>query len=354
VFLDNGSRIPAWLDSWRGDGIISRSFNQKVVDMVRATGIPAVELRAYRANQAIPFVGVDNHLLGKMVAEHFLERGFRHFGCYALDTESFQEERLDAFTERRDSFVTSITQHGFPCDCYQQPDFGDELPAWRTRQEELITWVRKLHKPCGIMANTDRFGFWLLDACRSAGIAVPEEVAVVAVGDDESLCEMATPPMSSVHFPGAKAGYEAAAMLDRLMSGKPVEEKRVYLPPTGISMRASSDIVAVDDKLVAHALRMMRDRVLNRLTVDDIADAVGTSRRTLERRMRDVIGRSPQEEIQRLKLNIAKELLAETNLTMEQVAYRSGILHAPYLVRLFRKCIGMTPGEYRNSIRVPD
>lgn len=322
--------------------------------MIKSTGIPAVELRAYRANHDIPFVGVDNQLLGKLVAEHFLERGFRHFGCYALDMETFHEERLDAFTERRDSFVATINQHGFPCDCYQQPDFGDQLPQWRVRQEDLIAWARSLRKPCGIMANTDRFGFWLLDACRLAGISVPEDIAVVAVGDDESMCEMASPPMSSVHFPGAKAGYEAAALLDRLMAGDDVAEKRLYFPPAGITVRASSDIVAVENPLVAKALRMMRDQVPKPVTVEDVASAVGTSRRTLERKMREVIGRSPQEELQRLKLGIAKQLLAETNLSIEQVAYRSGILHAPYLVRLFRKTVGMTPGEYRKSVRMPD
>jgi len=341
------SRIPPWLRNWRGDGIIARSYSQEMVDVITATGAPAVELRASKLRHHMPFVGVDNRALGQMVAEHLLERGFRNFGCFELEIESF-------FEERRDNFVRTLDERGYRCQLYRTKEQSEHPSQWERQQSELIDWINQIPKPVGIMACTDQLGFWLLDACNRAGIAVPEEVAVVGVEDDETLCEMATPPMSSVQFSAVRIGYEAAALLDRLMKCKPQPDEPTLIAPIGITTRGSSDIVAIDDPLVAKALQFIRKRARDGIKVDDVSSAVGMSRSTLERRMRRLLDRSPQEEITRVKLNHVKELLAETDLSLEKIAYRAGFAHVQYLVELFRKHFGMPPGRYRKHVRLPD
>jgi LacI family transcriptional regulator len=341
------SRVPPWLRNWHGDGILSRSYGQEMVDAISATGVPAVELRASKLRHRMPFVGVDNHALGQLVAEHLLERGFRNFGCYEIDIESF-------FEERRDNFVQTLAVRGFKCDCYRSAERSEQPSQWERQQAELIDWIKSLPKPAGIMACTDQLGFWLLDACSRAGIAVPEEVAVVGVEDDEALCEMATPPMSSVQFSAVRTGFEAAALLDRLMQGESAPTEPMLIAPIGITTRGSSDVVAIEDPLVAKALRYVREHARDGIKVDDISAAVGMSRSTLERRMRRLLGRSPQEEITRVKLNHVRELLVETNLSLEKVAQRAGFAHVQYLVELFRTHFDMTPGQYRKKVRLSE
>jgi LacI family transcriptional regulator len=341
------SKVPPWLHNWHGDGILSRSFGQEMVDVITATGVPAVELRASKLRHQMPFVGVDNHALGQLVAEHLLERGFRNFGCYEIDIEAF-------FEERRDNFVQSLAARGFACNCYRSAERSEQPSQWERQQAELIDWIKSLPKPVGIMACTDQLGFWLLDACNRAGIAVPEEVAVVGVEDDEALCEMAVPPMSSVQFSAVRTGYESASLLDRLMKGESAPANPTLIAPIGITTRGSSDVVAIEDPLVAKALRFIRERSRDGIRVDDVNAAVGMSRSTLERRMRRLLGRSPQEEITRVKLNHVRELLVETNLSLEKVAQRAGFAHVQYLVELFRSHFDMTPGQYRKKVRLPD
>lgn len=347
VILETGLRAPSWLPTWNGDGIISRSWGQEMVDMIAAKGLPTVEVRHSRAKHRLPFVGVDNQVLGKMVAKHFLERGFRHFASFALESESFVEERLE-------SFRNELAAHGLRCDSYQQPDYDPNRRPSPADQTRLTDWLIRLPKPCGFLALTDRFGFVLLDACRKAGVGVPEEIAVVGVGDDESLCEMSSPPLSSVHFAAAKIGYEAAALLDRLMDGEEPPRDRILIPPMGITTRKSSDIVAVEDQPVAKALRFIRERAADGICVEDVSATAGISRRTLERKMRQTIGRSPQEELVRVKLALACQLLGETHLTLEEVSFRAGFSHVQYMAELFRKNFNTTPGQYRKTMQAPE
>jgi LacI family transcriptional regulator len=350
VFLEMrslDSRVPPWLRNWQGDGILCRSSGQQMIDAIAATGLPAVELRASKLGHKMPFVGVDNRALGQMVAEHLLERGFRNFGCYEIDIESF-------FEERRNNFVQTLGAQGFQCHCYKSRERSEQPSEWERQQAELTDWVKQLPKPVGIMACTDQLGFWLLDACNRAGIAVPEEIAVVGVEDDESLCEMATPPMSSVHFSSVRTGFEAAALLGRLMAGEAPPSEQLLIPPISITTRGSSDVVAIEDRVVAKALQVIRERAREGIRVDDLSVAVGISRSTLERRMRRLLGRSPQEEIMRGKLNHVREMLAETNLSLERVAQRAGFAHVQYMVELFRSRFDITPGQYRKKVRLPE
>ncbi len=333
------SQGPTWLRGWKGDGILSRTGSAALARRLRATSVPVVELRSSRLLPRAPWVGVDNRALGEMVATHLLDRGFRSFGLLALGGEDF-------FRERCENFVSTLKDRGFRCDVLPAP-----RGPWEVQQRDLVRWVRGLPRPAGVMACTDQLGFWLLDACTRAGIAVPEEIAVVGVENDEALCAMSRPPLSSVALPTERIGYEAARILDRLMRGRSVPKTRLSIEPLGVVARQSSDVVAVGDPRLASALRHIREHACAGIGVDDVLRAAPMSRSSLERGLRRVLGRSPHDELLRVRLDAAKRLLAETDLKLSAVAQRSGFRHVQRLCERFRAQFGETPGRYRARTR---
>jgi LacI family transcriptional regulator len=341
---DLDSKPPAWLREWDGDGILTRTVSQAMIDAVKAVGVPTIELRSTKLLHQFPFVGINNKELGKMCAAYLLERGFHHFGVYELTTEQF-------FIERSRSFASSIKKSGFVCHTFQQSSNREKPMVWEKQQRLLVDWLKQLPKPIGILACTDQLGFWLLDACARAEIAVPEQVAVLGVENDETLCSMSNPPLSSARLGGERVGYEAAALLDRWMDGGRAPKKKTLLPPIGVETRRSTDIVAVADPLLGQALKLVRDRACEGLRVDDLLREVPLSRSSLERGFRDVLGRSPNMEIHRVKLQRVRELLAMTDFTLDEIAARTAFAHKHYLAHSFRKAFDVTPGDFRKESR---
>jgi LacI family transcriptional regulator len=295
-------------------------------------------------NHGFPFVGVDNRALGKMVAAHLLEQGFRNFGVYEIHSE-------DYFEERRDDFVQSLRVAGHDCSVFHGGGQSEHPSQWERQQDDLARWVANLPKPVGIMACTDQLGFWLLDACKRVGLSVPDEVAVVGVENEETLCTMATPPLSSVPLGGERIGYEAAALLSRLMKGRRRPKKPILIAPLDIVVRQSSDTVAVEDPELAQAVQFIRTHACDGASVADVLRAVPLSRSLLERKMRLAIGRSPHAEIMRLRLARVKQLLRSTDLSLAQIARRAGFEHSQYMAELFKRKFGQTPGAYRAACR---
>jgi LacI family transcriptional regulator len=282
---------------------------------------------------------MDNSVVGARVAEHLRNRGFHHFGCVQDVSENF-------FVERSDRFIRAVCDAGFEC-----PVFQSERSNWEQHQRDLVAWLLKLPKPAGIFAVNDQLGFWVLDAARRAGIAVPEELAVVGAENDNMLCETASPPLSSLRLRGQVVGYAAARLLDEWMQRKRIPkpgEKHLHLPGD-IVVRQSSDIVAVEDPRIADALRFIRQHATENLDVNRVAREVALSRSVLERRMKALIGRSPGEEINRLRFAAVEKLLTQTDLTLDAIAARCGFTHPQYMAEAFRKRSGITPGEFRRS-----
>ena len=338
------STVPRWLKTWKGDGLIARTASAEMARTIAATGVPGVELRASKLSHGLPFVGVDNRQMGRLVADHFLASGLSHFAVFDLDTEAY-------FEERRDDFLAALAAAGNVCEHYHASPKGERPTDWERQQAAIARWVAELQKPVGIFACTDQLGFWLLDACDRAGVAVPEEVAVVAAENDETLCAMASPPLSSVAFDGERIGYEAAALLDRLMRGEAAPTAPVLIPPKGLVVRHSSDVVAVEDPDVAAALRYIREHACHGIGVGDVLKHAGLSRTLLERRMREAIGRTPGEEIHRVRFDEVRRLLDSTDLSLAAIARRCGFEHPQYMAEAFKKHFGMTPGSYRQSRR---
>ena len=338
------SRPPLWLRNWQGDGILTRTGTPSMARAVRRAGVPTVELRSPRLNPGVPWVGVDNRAMGQIVADHLLQRGFRHFGVYEMGTEVF-------FEERRVNFIQTIAGAGYTCDTYHSRGRPEKPAQWERHQDDLAAWIAALPKPVGIMACTDQLGFYLLDACARAGAAVPDEVAVVGVENEESLCTMAVPTLSSVRFNAERIGYEAAALLARVMAGGAPPRAPVLIEPLGLVIRGSSDVVAIEDTEIAHAVRFIREHSCAGISVPDILQAIPLSRSALERRMRAALGRSPNQEINRVRLERVKDLLTSTDLPLLAIAHRTGFRSVQYLVEVFRRATDTTPGVFRRTRR---
>lgn len=333
-----GDAPPEWLAHWSGDGIIARIENRCIADGVAASGLPAVDVSAANLLPALPWVETNDTAVAETAFAHLSERGFRNL-AYCGD------HRFNWSNWRRESFVRLARDAGFSCDVLElsvTPRHSDE---WSLHAEQIAGWVAALPKPVGIMACYDLMGREVLQACRRAGVTVPDQVAVVGVDNDEQLCELSDPPLSSVIPDTRRTGYLAASLLDRLMSGERIESRAYHLPPIGVAARRSSDVLAVDDPDVATALRFIRDHACN--GVSEVLGAVPLSRRVMEARFKKLIGHSPHEEIDRVRLNRVKELLRDTDLSLYAVARRVGFQHAEYLSVWFKKAADMTPSDYR-------
>src|SRR5262249_18051437 len=230
------------------------------------------------------------------------------------------------------TFAQLIEKAGRSCSVFVSRSGHHREGSYEHEQEEIIAWVRGLPKPVGVLASHDDQGQQLLDACQRAGVRVPDEVAVLGVDNDEFLCHLAQPPLSSIALNTEHIGHEAAALLDRLMRGRKAPRKPLLIPPLGVVSRQSTDILAVDDAEVSAALRLIRQRPRHGLTVAEVLREVPLSRSLLERRMRQAIGRTPKVEILRLQLDWVRELLAETTLSLDQIAQRAGYKHTQNMV----------------------
>lgn len=314
-----------------------------MAEAIAATGVPVVELRSTNYRKEIPFVGMDNALIGETVAEHFLNRGYRRFAVYTLDTECY-------FRERVGNFVTCVEASGMECKIL--PAEGEAIPDdWEQHQRELIEWLESLVKPVAIFAANDQLAVHLLDACRRADIAVPEDVAVVGCENEETLCEFASPTLTSVRFDGETVGYRAAELLDQLMSGITPDASTILIPPKGIEVRSSSDEFVIEDPIVLQAIRLIREQAFSGLTVSAICKTLGISRSTLERRMKATLKRSPKDELLRVRFREVNRLLRNTSFTIDKISEMTGFSYAHHLQAAYRVRYGKTPGAIRKEIR---
>jgi LacI family transcriptional regulator len=277
-------------------------------------------------------------------AEHLLERGFPHLAFCGYDA---------AWSEvRRQGFSGAAQRAHVSCSVYQSPWRGRHLPEWDDDQDRIAKWIQSLPKPCGVMACNDPRGQQVLDACQRVDAAVPETVAVVGVDNDQVICELCDPPLSSVIPNPQRVGYEAAALLDHLMAGeRPAVEDRT-VEPIGVCTRQSTDVLAVDDPYVAAAMTYVRDHATEGCTVDDVLQHVPLGRSSLERRFRKCLGRSPQAEINRVRIKRIYQLLAETDLPLSRIAELVGYEHPEYLSVVFKRETGQTPGQYRRQVQL--
>lgn len=341
-----GEPPPSWLRRWKGHGILARIDNRETARAVRATGLPAVDLRGRLPDLGLPRVGVDNGVLARLAFAHLAERGFRQFAFCGLPHG--EHPHMD---QRREDFCRLVEQAGYTCAVFE-PRRGSRPLAWEREQEQMAEWLRRLAKPVGIMASHDDRGQQLLDACRRAGVLVPEQAAVISVENDTILCGLATPPLTSIDVNAPRVGYEAAALLARLMAGEKPTRPRVLLDLCRIVTRQSTDVLALDAPDLAQAIRFIREHACAGINVADVLAAVPLSRSVLERQFRHVLGRTPKAEILRVQLERARQLLAETDLPLAAVAAKTGFRTEKYFGDIFHRKVGERAGAYRRRARL--
>ena len=345
VFIEQhelGTPPPAWLTSGRWDGILSRPTDHVMARLFRRMNVPVVDLNDLHENLDLPWVGSDHVAIGQMGALHLIERGFRNFAFCGFADELWSRRRFEGF-------CSAVHQTGVSTSLYETPWRGPHIPRWDHDIEQIAKWVRSLPKPVGIMTCNDVRGLHLLDACSRAGTLVPEEVAVVGVDNEEIMCELCSPPLSSVAPNPELIGYAAAELLDALMMGKSPQRQRISNDPIRVFCRQSSDVMAVSDWAVASAARFMREHALHGCRVSDVLEKVNISRAALEKRFRRHLNRSPKQEIRRIQLERIKQLLVETDFTLETIAELAGFEHPEYMSVLFKRETGQTPGKYRSQ-----
>ncbi len=334
--------VPRWIRRWEGDGIIARVQNERIAQAVESSPVPVVDVLGVGNRGAIPLVHVDDAAIARLAAEHLLDRGFRRFGYFGNEDENISRAR-------RDAFIASIRACGFDCALFEVPRRVPTSGSWDSHLEKLSAWIRALPKPCGVMLCTDQRGPEMLEACRAAGAAVPDEVAVIGVDNDEPLCEVSNPPLSSVWPDHEKVGYEAAALLDRLMNGEKPPDKPFYVSPARLIPRLSTDVLAIDDREVAHVVRFIREQACEGITVEDVVHHAPFSRSVLQRRFRAALGRTVHDEIIRVRVERATELLTETRLPPALIALRAGFKHQEYMGAVFKARLGLTPAQVRRG-----
>jgi LacI family transcriptional regulator len=338
---------PRWFATWKGDGIIARFPGREAE--VLAKGVPLVDLYGTLNDTELPHVAGDNQVIGRLVFDHFWERGIRSFAFYAW------ANRLSRYDqERQDVFCELARAAGCPCAVFTSLGTGTSIYDWEKEQQRHVAWLQALPKPVGVFLFNDIPAHRVLDLCRDAGVQVPDEVAVVTVGNDPILCSTTIPPATSIEHDADQIGYEAAALLDKMMQGAPAPRRPVRIAPRGLVVRLSSDMLAVDDPDVAAALRCIRDHACDGLRVSDLVERVAVSQSVLERKFLRLIGRTPKAEMLRVQLARARQLLAASDLPLRDVAEQCGFESDKYFSDAFVRGSGIRPLAYRKRHQQAD
>ena len=380
VFLteqDRGAVPPNWLKNWRGDGIIARIETDDIADQLRGLHVPIVDLSATRHVKGIPWTSTDDSAIAALGVQHFMDRGFHNLAYCGDPGFAWSNLRRDRYRE-----LTLAAERKFFE--YQSTHRYDPLFDWEQEKTRLGHWLTTLPRPVAIMACYDFQAQQVLDACRQSRIAVPESVAVLGVDNDRLICELAEPSLSSIIQDTHATGYEAARLLDEMMDAQtkasrpqhrsnshhtldsskqstdqslsqltPMTDPPLLTKPLGIMVRESTDTLAIDDHEISEALQYIRRHAHANIRVADVLKTLSLSRRSLEHRFKKLVGRTPHEEIQRVRLNSVKRLLSETELSIAAIAERCGYEHGEYMTAVFRRVTGLTPTEYRRERQEP-
>lgn len=357
VATDPRQKLPD-LATWRGHGIIANFDDRRVATALATTDLPIVGVGGgfgwYDATTGIPYIATDNTAIGRLGAEHLLGCGFQTLAFYGYPrgrTSGWSEERAVAFR-------ATTAAAGRPCHLFT----GRHADArrWEVVQQELTSWLAMLPKPVGLMASDDLRARHVLDACQRMGLTVPGDVAVLGVGNDQLICELTRPPLSSIDQAARRIGYEAAAILDRMMAADrgagdqspvlpltPCLTEKVLVPPIGVVTRVSTDTFASDDAAVVAMLEALRASPWQKPSAAAVAEARGLSPATLEHRFRAAVGRSIHAEFVRQRMERLRSMIVETDVPLKTLAAQTGFPSLQYMTTFVRRHTGTTPARLR-------
>lgn len=317
---------------WEPDALLARAARR---DLIRLTqfGVPMVTTLMESPLPGVPNVTADEYQIGSVAAQHFLSRRFKNLAVVG-DRRAWSIERHRGFCDVAREQVGVLA--------YKETDVQ--------KTDELPEWLHSLPKPLGVLACNDVLGISLLDACAKAKLRVPHDVAVLGVDNFEYVCDLTDPPMSSVINPIGEITYRAFRMLDAMLRGQSVEPVNHSVTSPGIVTRASTETSGVEDTDVALALEYMRANLANDIGVEDVVAALSFSRRRLEYKFREVLGCTPLEEIHRLRIEHAQELLSRTNLSVSEIATRCGFSSLSQFSTVFHRVAECAPTKYRKQV----
>ncbi len=331
------------LKDWCPDGIVVRE--QKNLAAVLGLGVPVVIAPSKDYVPDHPNVRTNNAQIGVLGAEHLIDCGLKHFAYFGMD-RTFVWSR-----ERRDGFCARIAQSGLAVSCFEPSDKADRF-VWARQRARMVAWLKSLPKPLGLMICSDDHCLYAIEACALAGYRIPDDVAIVSVGNDEMICELTFPPLSSISLNTSRGGHAVAENLARQMAGRRCDQY-IVIEPIGVVPRGSSDILAVDDQEVAKAIRFIQQNGAHALRVDDVVRATASSRRALYDGFSRATGRSIYRYICNVRATRAARLLDETTTSVAQIAAALDFPDEKNFARFFRREKGMSPQRYRNRRQTP-
>ena len=333
-------RLLPLMKTWDPDGILMREPHK--IEEIIEMGVPTISCPYTRAKiPGIANIMTDHISVGKMGAEHLLKRGFQRFAYCGFDDWWWSRKRGE-------SYGKTVIEAGYSTYFYKQSKAKTKR-TWDKELPIIADWLLKLPKPIGLMACNDDRGEWVIEACKIAGLSVPDEIAIIGVDNDQLICDLCNPPLSSIVLNVEKAGYEAAALLDKMMAGEKTNNSEIHIQPTHVAVRQSTDTLAIDDSDVVAAIRFIRQHSKDIIQVNDVRNVVTLSRRVLEKRFRSILGHSIHDEIRRVRVEQIIQMLVETEMSISEIALVLGFPDVAHVSRYFSKEKGMSPLTYRKK-----
>ncbi|MEO2019993.1 MAG: DNA-binding transcriptional regulator [Fuerstiella sp.] len=336
--------LPVWLQASAISGVIGR-VDTHTIEPLRTLGVPIVDVRCRHRFPGVPQIETDDRAVTGLAFDHLFERGFRRFAFCGFQHAHFSEARMKFFQER-------VRAAGCPLSVYLTPSRRNTTltsieQSGLVDVEPMSEWLTSLDSPTGLFVCNDIRGQQVLNACRTLEIAVPDDIGVIGVDDDDAICPLSDPPLSSVRPDAQRVGFRAAEILHGLMNGAAMPAPVEYVNPTHVVQRLSTQVSAVEDRELSQVCRFIREHACEGIDVNDVSEFTSLSRRQLERRFRTELDRTPHQEITATQIARVKELLRETKMTLEQITPLAGYSHKERLSAVFKRETGQTPGDYR-------
>jgi LacI family transcriptional regulator len=330
-------RLP---NNWCGDGAIVMLRDRSLLDHVKQANMSVVNVSGMFLGEGwAGHVATDDIGRARMAFQHFRGRQIKNFASYS--------PRIGRYTDQREAaFSRTVEKEEFRCDCYRS-DLAGENTDWLIDREGVGRWLESLPKPVGVFAADPYPARQLVEICSWRELDVPGNVAIISGDEDDLLCKSVTPPITSVELASHRIGWEASAMLKSMMRTNRVPTEPMLIQPLRVCLRRSTESLSVSDPVLALVVQAIWERSPDKLEVRDLVRVACMSRRSLEQRFREFLGRTPAEEIRRIRLEKSRQMIVTTSLSVASIAHACGFSSGPYLTHAFRRQFGVTPSELR-------
>ncbi len=340
-YADRQNSRREWFKNIKADGIIAHTSDSDVIEQILDSDIPAVVNGITETVEGVTNIRADSEAITKMAVDHFKSMGFERMGFCGFEDMFWAKERSEYFKK----FTSEM---GAETCIYQRP-LSKVKYSWNQEQNLMIEWLLKLPKPIAIMACNDDFAQHVIEACKIAEIKIPEEVALLGVDNDDLICDLSMPPLSSISLNIQRAGYLAAQCLSSLMSYGESSIQEIPVHPVEVVQRQSTSILAIDDPYIARAIDFINKNIKNNIQVTDVVEQVPLTRRSLELRFKKVLSRTVYQQIKQTRIELISKLLINTNLTISEISYELGCVDIDNISRFFKKEKSLTPRQFRKK-----